>query len=301
MPTRHLLFFPLCFLLACASTKNTSMEKSSFDIQGHRGCRGLLPENSIPAFLKALDLGVTTLELDVVVSKDGQVVVSHEPWLSARICTDPNGEAIAPIDERNFNLYQMTYTEIERCDCGSKGNVGFPEQQKMKVVKPLLTAIIDAVEQYVAVKKLPKPRYNIEIKSEAKEYNLSQPEPEPFSELVYSLLKAKKILKRCNIQSFDPKVLQVLHKNHPEVVLSYLEESKIPVETALKELGFVPQIYSPYYKFVTAEMITYAATQKMKVIPWTINTYEEMVALKNLGVDGIITDYPDRAMPLLGK
>jgi glycerophosphoryl diester phosphodiesterase len=293
-------WLPLFFLLACTSTKTAQMQQSpqKIDIQGHRGCRGLLPENSIPAFIKAVDLGVTTLELDVVVSRDRELVVSHEPWLSSTICTGPDGQAITMADSKKYNLYLMDYAQIARCDCGSKGNPGYPEQQKMKVTKPRLAEVIDAVEQHLDASKLPRPNYNIEIKSVPSEYNVFQPEPEVFVELVYQLLKQKKMLKRANVQSFDPKVLQVLHQRHPEVVLSYLEESPIPAAKALEELGFVPQIYSPFYKFVNAEMIAYAASQKMKVIPWTINNYDDMLALKKLGVDGIITDYPDRALKL---
>jgi len=303
MKLRWLALFPTALVLACASPQNTKMKQANapFDIQGHRGCRGLLPENSIPAFLKAVDLGVTTLELDVVISKDRQIVVSHEPWLAARICTGSTGQAIAPGEEKKYNLYQMEYAEIERCDCGSKGDPSYPEQQKLKVAKPLLSATIDAVEKYVADKQLPKPNYNIEIKSVPDEYTIFQPEPTAFCEMVYQLLKEKKMLKRINIQSFDPKVLQVMHAKYPAVTLAYLVGTKVATEDAIAGLGFVPQIYSPYYKLVTAEMVAFAATKQMKVIPWTVNNYEEMVAIKKLGVDGLITDYPDRAMKLVGQ
>ena len=101
-----------------------------FDIQGHRGARGLEPENTIPAFILALDSGVTTLELDVVITKDKQVVVSHEPWISSSICLDTAGNAIPEKDEKKLNIYQMTYDQVAKYDCGSKGNDKFPQQEK---------------------------------------------------------------------------------------------------------------------------------------------------------------------------
>ena len=119
----------------------------ALDIQGHRGARGLMPENTVPSFIHALTLGVTTLELDVVVSRDSQVVVSHEPFLSSTICLSPDGKAIPVEEEKRYNLYQMDYDDIRRADCGSKGNPRFPEQRKMAVAKPLLTEVIDSVER----------------------------------------------------------------------------------------------------------------------------------------------------------
>ena len=116
-----LLLSPLTCIIAQTS--------SSLDIQGHRGCRGLLPENTIPAFLKAIELGATTLELDVVISKDKQVVVSHDPYLSHMICLNAKGEAISEEEEKEYNLYKMSYAEIAQCDCGSQPHPGFPEQE----------------------------------------------------------------------------------------------------------------------------------------------------------------------------
>ncbi len=101
-----------------------------FDVQGHRGARGLIPENTIPGFLLAIDSGVTTIELDVVVTKDKQVVVSHEPWMSAAICLDPSGSPLKPKEEKKFNIYQLTYDEVRQFDCGSLGNTRFSSAEK---------------------------------------------------------------------------------------------------------------------------------------------------------------------------
>jgi glycerophosphoryl diester phosphodiesterase len=273
------------------------MSKNDFDIQGHRGCRGLMPENTIPAFLKAVAMGVTTLELDVVVSKDQQLVVSHEPYLSPVICTGLEGENFD--DAKKYNLYQMTYEEISRCDCGSKIHPKYHEQQKMKVSKPLLTALIDTVENYIKENKLPRIKYNIETKSEKETDNIAHPAPAEFVSLLYEVLKAKGLLARTTVQSFDIRTLQEIKKLDTKLSLALLVEEKPYFEQNIQELGFKPAIYSPYYILVTDTLVAYCKNEGIKLIPWTINDYDTMLKLKKQGVDGIITDYPDRAMKLL--
>ena len=159
-----------------------------FDVQGHRGARGLRPENTIPAFLLALDSGVTTLELDVVITKDKQVVVSHEPWMSPSMCLDPSGKTIAAKDEKKFNIYQMTYAEVKEFDCGSKGNEKFPEQQKMNTVKPLLSDVIIAVDVHTKNYTQYEVDYNIEIKSSPEGDGKFHPSIDEYSDIVYKLL-----------------------------------------------------------------------------------------------------------------
>jgi len=113
-----------------------------------------MPENTIAAFIKAIDIGVNTLEMDVVISKDHHVVLSHEPFLNHEICSGPQGETLDTLNEQSFNLYHMNYEEIRLCDCGSKMHPRFPQQKKFKAVKPLLESVIDTVERYIAYKKL---------------------------------------------------------------------------------------------------------------------------------------------------
>lgn len=158
-----------------------------FDIQGHRGARGLMPENSIPAFLLALDLGVTTLEIDVAITKDKEVVVSHEPWMSAAICLDSSGNAYSEKQEKKLNIYQMTYSEIMSFDCGSKGNEDFPQQEKMKVSKPLLRDVFIDVENHIKSNASYEVDYNIEIKSSPDGDKKFHPSVEEYSELIYKL------------------------------------------------------------------------------------------------------------------
>src|SRR5271154_1501859 len=123
MPIRITFFF---FMVMNSFSANTQIPK--FDVQGHRGARGLMPENTIPAFLLALDSGVTTLEMDLAVTKDKQIVVSHEPWMSAAYSLNPEGHEILEKDEKKYNIFQMTYEQVKQWDCGVKGNSKFPQQ-----------------------------------------------------------------------------------------------------------------------------------------------------------------------------
>ncbi|WP_461126663.1 glycerophosphodiester phosphodiesterase family protein [Spirosoma aerophilum] len=280
----------------------------TFDIEGHRGCRGLMPENTVPAFLKALDLGVTTLEMDVVISKDKQVVVSHEPYFNAAFSLTPNGLPVDKKEQKNLVLYQMDYADIKRYDVGANGNPAYPEQQKLSVHKPLLSDVIEQAEAYRKAKNLPLFSYNIELKSETSEYNRSQPEPVEFCELVQGILKKHLPAERVHsdyvvIQSFDFAMLTQWKKGmdagkYPRVRLSALVENLRSPEKNLDELGFKPDVYSPYFRLLSKAKINQLHQQGIQVIPWTVNQRDDMERLKKWGVDGLITDYPDRAIGL---
>jgi glycerophosphoryl diester phosphodiesterase len=266
-----------------------------FDVQGHRGARGLKPENTIPAFLRALDAGVTTLEMDVVITKDKQVILSHEPWMSAGICFDSAGRPFTEKEEKKYNIYRLTYDEVKQFDCGSKGNERFPAQEKMIVSKPLLSDVIIAVENHIRSYSLYEVDYNIEIKSTPQGDNKFHPGVEEYSNIVYELIDQYLPLERVVIQSFDFRVLKYWHKKYPEVRLAALVENTRSIDQNLNELGFKPSIYSPYYRLLTKNKVNQLHRQRIRVIPWTVNEESEMLSLKGMGVDGFITDYPDRA------
>lgn len=269
------------------------LQAQDFDWQGHRGARGLLPENSLPAFRKALELGVRTLELDVVISKDKQVVVSHDPWFSADICLTPDGRRIDPGEQNNHNLYQLTYEEIRSYDCGTLGNPRFPEQEKISVKKPLLIDVFKLAEKFCKDEMRNEIYYNIEIKSNPDWENIFQPDIQIFCNLVYSTIDAYIPWKRVAIQSFDFRVLQHFRKSYPDVRLSALEEIESDPEKVIESVGFFPDIYSPYYKLLKPKRVDWIHEKGMKIVPWTVNDLKDMKELIEMGVDGIITDYPN--------
>jgi len=267
---------------------------SSFDWQGHRGARGLAPENTVPAFVKALDYPVTTLELDVVVSGDGKVVVSHEPFMAARICRRPDGSPVPEAEETTYNLYAMPYDSIRQYDCGSLEHPGFPDQTLQQASKPLLTEVLAAAERYCERTGRERPRYNIELKSMREWYDQYVPRPEQFLGLVMEVVQRAGVAERVSIQSFDPQVLQALSRLYPQVASVFLISSAEPLSRQLNELGMQPDVYSPNYRLLTAEVVRQAQAQDMRVIPWTVNEVAAMRSLIDMGVDGIITDYPNR-------
>jgi len=293
------IFLGAVVLAACqCATKSTTPQKHLVEVQGHRGDRGNFPENTIPAFLSAVKKGVAVIELDVVISKDQKVVVSHENFMSAQYMSDPDGNPISKEKERSYNLYEMTYDSIKRFDSGSRGNAGFPSQQKIKTYKPLLAEVIDSVEQYIKVNKLKPVRYNIEIKSEKSDYGKRQPRPEVFSAMVMKVITDKGIEKKMNIQSFDPELLNVLHKKYPKPVIAFLVGEGTLTEN-LAKLDFLPEIYSPNYKLLEKQEVNALRTLKMKIIPWTVNEDAAIDQLLALQVDGIITDYPEKVLKKL--
>jgi glycerophosphoryl diester phosphodiesterase len=281
------------FLMIAASSSIFAQSTiPRFDIQGHRGARGVQPENTIPAFIAGLDSGVTTLEMDVVITKDKLVVVSHEPWMSAAFCTDSLGHPVTEKNEKKLNIYKMTYEQVRKFDCGLRGNKKFPDQAKISVSKPLLRDVILAVENHIKNFSRYEVDYSIEIKSEKGAEGKFQPAPDEFSDLVYDLIDQYLPLDRVVIQSFDFRVLQYWHNKHPEVRLAALVENLKSIDENINELGFRPSIYSPDYKLLDKDEVKHCHALSMRMIPWTVNEVPDMLELKNWNVDGIITDYP---------
>jgi glycerophosphoryl diester phosphodiesterase len=295
-------FLPVIILLAMVScTQNQSSE--SFDLQGHRGARGLLPENTIPGFLKATEFHVTTMEMDLVVTGENELLVSHEPWFNYKISTHPDGSPVAEDEQMSLNIYEMTYEQIQQYDVGMRGHPDFPEQKSMKVSKPLFKDAIRAIEEHVTEHNLEPLYYNIETKSEPEYYGIFVPQPSEFAQILFEELteldQEFKILNRVTVQSFDPATLMAFRELDPEVSQAMLVYENNPVQSYIDTLGYTPEIWSPNYNLLTAEAVRDLHNRNMKVIPWTVNTVNEMRLLLQMGVDGIITDYPDSASVFL--
>ena len=292
--------FKKIFIVLLAVASQASAQKK-IDIQAHRGGRGLVPENSIEGMMWAIDQGVKTLELDLVISKDGQVVVSHDVYMSADFMLKPDGTEITKAEEKTLLLYNMDYVLIKSYDGGSKGHAMYPDQKKFSTYKPLFTALVDSVEAYVKKNKLKPVYYNVEIKSSAAGDGVAHPATSDFVQKVMNVINAKKIGKRTIVQSFDIRPLQVLHKEFPKQQLSFLIANKDDFQTNIKNLGFQPNAISPYFTLVTPELVKEAHANKVTVIPWTVNKVEDMKKMADMGVDGIISDYPNLLIELYGS
>lgn len=292
-----------------------------FDLQGHRGARGLAPENTLAAFSKALEVGVTTLELDVGITKDGVVVVSHDRYLNPDVARDAQGQHLS---ERGPVIASLTFAELQRYDVGrlkpgSNYSRSFPQQQAVDGERvPALKALFDLVLRRGAGDV----RFNIETK-----ISPAVPEdtlaPEPFVRALIAEIRNAGLTRRATIQSFDWRTLLIAQKEAPEIVTVYLTSQQGAGDTVLVGKpgasiwlagfdvddygGSVPKtvkaaggtVWSPNFKDVTEPLVREAQSLGLKVVPWTVNDEADWSRLLDWKVDGIITDYPDRLRTLM--
>lgn len=287
-------------MAGCGVSKSSTVPHSqklqlpAFNKEGHRGTRGLMPENTIPAMLKAIDLDVHTVEVDVVVSKDRKVVISHDIYFHPDFSLTPEGKTMTRKEAEERLLYQMDYDSIRKYDVGMKPHKDFPRQQKLPAYKPLLSELVDSTDAYAASKGK-QMIYNIELKANPAWDGSKQPPVEELVDLTMQVVKEKKLETRCYLQSFDFRAMQVIHRKYPNMTTAILigGGEKRSLDQQLKDLGYIPEMYSPSFSLVTQALVDECHKKGMKIIPWTVNSLEDMQRLKAMGVDGIITDYPD--------
>lgn len=248
----------------------------------------------------ALALGVTALEMDVVIAGDGAVIVSHEPWFHAATCVFPDGRPIPRWLQRRYRIFEMTTAEVQRFDCGARAHPNFPEQVPCPSYKPRLREVVRQAEAFAAYRNRPAPRYSIEVKSRPQWEGRYHPEPAVFVAAVLRVLQAEGVLERSSILSFDYRILQAARAQRAAWALTLLV-GRFPrrgLERRLAALGFTPDILGPDHRLVTPSVVQRAHAVGMRVVPWTVNRPEQMQALVAMGVDGLTTDYPDRAVAL---
>ena len=273
------------------ATLSACDKKPVIDVQAHRGGAGLMPENTRSAMQNALDLDVNTLEFDLQLSQDGQVVVSHDNYFDPRYATRPDGSLIQKDDPKEY-LYTMPYDSIVKYDVGLRPVERWPNQKKIAEVKPLAGELIDFTESYAK-----KPvNYNIEIKSWPGEgEGTLWPEYHVFCDTCIPLLLSKNLGKRLIVQCFDTRALNYMHERWPELTLSYLTEDYDggDIEKLLENLNFTPQWWSPESSVVTPENVKWCHKHGIGVVPWTVDDPAEMQRLVDCGVEAIISNYPD--------
>ena len=271
-------------------------------VQAHRGGAALYPENSIPAMINAVKMGMRTLELDLQITRDSQVVVSHDSYMNSMKVLFPNGKRIPEDIERSLKIFSLDYDSISKFDIGSLENPLYPRRKNLKCAVPKLTNLIDCIEAYTYSNGYAPVNYNIEIKSAAYKDGISTPYYQTFCDLSMQVLLEKNLKERLCIQSFDSRSLNYIHRKYPHIQLSYLVESReYSVKDFLKQLEFVPQIISPDFHIVDKKFVSDAHDFAMKVIPWTVDDKDEVLRLKRIGVDEIITNQPDSVQSWLEK
>ncbi|TVT41233.1 glycerophosphodiester phosphodiesterase [Hymenobacter setariae] len=271
------------------------------EVHGHRGCRGLRPENTLPAFLHAVTLGVDVIELDVVISQDHQVVVSHEPWLAANLGRSPIGEIIDPKQEQQFNLYQLPYSLIKSCPVGEWPHPNFPEQQPVPSCRPLLREVLHQVST-LSQQLGHTVGFSVEIKSSPVGDDIFHPRPMQFVDLVVSELQTAGAIGSTTLLSFDARILQAARQSYPDLALCLLIEDHLPAVTMLfLDLGFEPEVLGPDFQLLSASLVQSIRNSypNLRLVPWTVNTQAELMTVLKWQPNGITTDYPDRLLALL--
>jgi glycerophosphoryl diester phosphodiesterase len=245
-------------------------------VHGHRGARAVRPENTMPAFEYAIQQGVDVLELDLAVTKDNHLVVSHDEILPPAICDGPQGATRV--------IREMTLTELRKWDCGAKRNPGFPQQQ------PVPGTHVPTLEEVLALASKGSFEFNIETKIEPDKPQFT-PEPEVFAKLLVDAIRRHKLETRVIIQSFDFRTLHAAAKLAPELRRSALYAG-IPKDLVALTKGAEATICSPYYRLATASQVDALHKANFQVVPWTANTPADWDRLIAAGVDAIITDDP---------
>lgn len=269
------------------------------DVLAHRGGAGLLPENTIPAMVNAVKLGANSLELDLQLSSDGQVVVSHDKYFLWRYSTRPDGTTVSEKDPKEY-IYTMPYSQVRKYDVGLKEDARFPDKERVAAYKPLLGELVDTVENFVRHNGLSPMSYNIELKSsEGENEGKLWADYRTLADNAMELLLSKGLGDRLLIQSFDPRTLDYVHEKYPGVRISYLTDRN---DTGWKEvmgrISFKPDWLSPEWHVVTEALVKECHDKGIMIVPWTVDDKDAMRSLMELGVDGIITNYPDQLLDL---
>jgi glycerophosphoryl diester phosphodiesterase len=287
----------------------------AFDLQGHRGARGLRPENTLAAFAHAMAIGVTTLETDLGVTKDGVLVIAHDPWLNPDIVRSPDGRWLAT---QGPAIRTLTLAELKRYDVGrlnprSKYARQLPEQRPEDGERfPTL------LELFELTRAAGRPvRFNIETKITPANPDETV-DPATYARLTVEAVRKAGLSDDVTIQSFDWRTLIEAMKIAPEIGIVCLTSESANLDTVQRRSGkpspwhagldlgahggSLPRLvkaagcgtWSPFWRNVTPELVAEAHSIGVTVLPWTVNDNADMTRLIDFDVDGIITDYPDR-------
>ncbi len=290
-------FYYVTLILYLGFLNQSTVHAQVPQVHAHRGGAGEYPENTIEAMLHAVSQGVRVLELDVHITADSLVVVSHDPFIHPSKALRPDGTRIACGTALRQVLFQMSYDKISTYDIGSLAQAKYPQRVNINCRIPLLSDLISNVEVYTKKHQLAAVTYNIEIKSHPFKDNRWSPDYQTFVRLVMDVLRPRNLGSRLIIQSFDTRVLNYLHANYPNLQLSYLVKSRwASLDKLLGKLYFTPSIISPHYKMVNQGFVNQAHSLGMKVVPWTVDRKAEVIRLRDCAVDGIITNYPSQVL-----
>lgn len=258
-------------------------------IFAHRGFRSLNPENTIVAFKNALHY-TSTVEMDIMVSKNMDVVVTHDAVINSKLYTDKNGNALP--ENSTFIIYNMNTKEIANFSLGLVPNVSFPQQNQSKEYIPTLDQVMQELTNYAKNKGLKRPHYFIETKISEKTDDQYHPKPKEVVELLVKVLKNNIQPEEVIIQSFDPRTLSYIEKFYPEYRTCLLDKKKQPLSVYLAELDFKPDYFSPSFKQITPQTLEESKKYKIPLIGGNANSKSEVDQMQKWGIEYVISDYP---------
>ena len=259
---------------------STIMGQNEYKIFGHRGCRGLYPENTIIGFQKAIKMGVDGIEFDVVVNKNLQLIISHEPYIDTSYCISNLNQ------EHSLNIFEMSLDEIRKIDCGTKYIDRFPNQIKKKEQKPTFEELEKKIKDF-------KGDLLFEIKCNPDYVNKYFPDYKTYARTIVDETKDSPLLKNIIFMSFDWRILNELYKINSTSKYIFLSEKNNFIKD-LDFLNFKPFALGLDHKIISKSIIDSVHDQNQLVYAWTVNSFEIFKKLIEINADGIITDYPDK-------
>lgn len=306
---KKLFFYPIffvalagfLFLSGCALKLEPVDKNKILDLQGHRGARGVRPENTMPAFQYCIEQQMTSLELDTVVTKDNQLIISHETDLNGKLCLDETG-----VPAKTLPIKNLTVSELKKFDCGSLKNEDFPDQELVPGTRLItLMELFAHTNQFeIQTDRPEKLLFNVELKFRE---TYSQNDIQESAALMVQIIEEAGLTERVTVQSFVIDLLPVIKKLNPKIKTAALFQPTYPQgiqlmlgfkansdEIMQQTIGAGADIISPYYLYIKPDFVKTAHSNRIKVLPWTVNEEKMMIEMMNLNVDGLISDYPKR-------
>ena len=266
----------------------------SFQIIGRQGCRGVMPGNTLPAFMHALKTGIDIIELDIMITRDGQLVVTDNPVLTSQHYYHPE------IKTEQL-VFDLSYEELKSYDCGKRFNNQFPFRRMVSSNIPLLKEVFSRIEKFILWNNARPMKYFIDVKTSPDTDNILHSKPEEIIVALTDILRSFNITRRCTVISTDVRPLQLMKRLNQQVKIGLKIENEESISDNISALGFIPEVFIPDYHSVSRDVLFTAQHLGMKVIPGGANELLDMNELINMGVDGLITDYPMHAARLVEK